>query len=102
MQGLIYMPTLASVALLLYKGGFYGSAHVQAMTLGYILKTNRDKLNCISEIYIHSLRILVFPKSFLVRSFTILCPILISAISPLPQHLIIEKEDILSHHFKSE
>ena len=39
MQGLIYMPTLASVALLLYKGGFYGSARVQAMTLGYILKT---------------------------------------------------------------
>ena len=34
------MPTLASVALLLYKKGFYGSAHVQAMTLGYILKTN--------------------------------------------------------------
>ena len=23
-----------------FKGGFYGSAHVQAMTLGYILKTN--------------------------------------------------------------
>ena len=39
MKGLIYMPTLASVALLFYKGGFYGSAHVQAMTLGYILKT---------------------------------------------------------------
>ena len=40
MQGLIYMPTLASVARLLYQGGFYGSAHVQAMTLGYILETN--------------------------------------------------------------
>ena len=41
MQGLIYMPTLlTSVALLFYKAGFYGSAHVQAMTLGYILKTN--------------------------------------------------------------
>ena len=40
MKGLIYMPTLASVALLFYKGGFYGSAHVQALTLGYILKTN--------------------------------------------------------------
>ena len=40
MQGLIYMPTLALVALLFYKGGFYGSARVQAMTLGYILKTD--------------------------------------------------------------
>ena len=67
MQGLIYMPTLTSVALLFYKGGFYGSAHVQAMTLGYILKTNRDKLHCISEIYIHSLRILFSPERFLVR-----------------------------------
>ena len=35
MQGLIYMAKLASVARLLYKGGFYGSAYVQAMTLGY-------------------------------------------------------------------
>ena len=41
MKGLIiYMPTLASVALLFDKGGFYGSARVQAKTLGYILKTN--------------------------------------------------------------
>ena len=23
-----------------FRGGFYGLAHVQAMTLGYILKTN--------------------------------------------------------------
>ena len=37
MQGLIYMPTLALVALLFHKGGCYGLAHVQAMTLGYIL-----------------------------------------------------------------
>ena len=87
MQGLIYMPTLTSVALLLYKGGFYGSAHVQAMTLGYIFK-KIDKLNCISEIYIHSLRIIFSIQSFLVRSFTLLCSILISAISPL-LHLII-------------
>ena len=42
MKGLIiYMPTLASVALLLYKGGFYGSANVQAMTLGYIILKNK-------------------------------------------------------------
>ena len=71
MQGLIYMPTLASVALLLCKGGFYGSVHVQAMTLGYILK-KIDKLNCISEIYLHSLMILVSPESFLFKPFTIL------------------------------
>ena len=66
MKGLIiYMPTLASVALLLYKGGFYVSARVQAMTLGYIiLKKQIDKLNCISEIYIHSLRILFTQKVF--------------------------------------
>ena len=34
------MPTLASVAHLFEKGGFYGSVHVPAMTLGYILKLN--------------------------------------------------------------
>ena len=88
MQGLIYMLTLASVALLFYKGGFYGSVHVQAMTLGYILK-KIDKLNCISEIYIHSLRILVSVEGFLFRPFIILCSILISTISPVLQHLII-------------
>ena len=38
--GSTYMPTQALVALLFYKGGFYGSARVQAMTLGYILKRN--------------------------------------------------------------
>ena len=45
MQGLIIqMPTLASVALLFYKGGFYGSAHVQATTLGYISILVREVL----------------------------------------------------------
>ena len=60
------------------------------------------KVNCISEIYIHSLRILVFPENFLFKPFTILCSKLISAISLLLQHLIIQKADISSHHFKSE
>ena len=41
------------------------------------------KVNCISEIYIHSLRILVFPENFLFKPFTILCSKLISAISLL-------------------
>ena len=69
-----------------------------------ILKTKIDKLNCISEMYVQSLRILVSPESFLFRPFTILCSILISAISPLLQHLIIQKADISSHHdhFESE
>ena len=38
------MPTLASVALLFYKGGFYGSAHVQATSLGYISTLVREVL----------------------------------------------------------
>ena len=38
------MPTLASVALLFYKGGFYGSVHVQATTLGYISILVREVL----------------------------------------------------------
>ena len=38
------MPTLASVALLFYKGGFYGSAHVQATKLGYISTLVREVL----------------------------------------------------------
>ena len=41
------------------------------MTLGYI-KKKIDKLNCIPEIYLHSLRILVSPESFLFKPFTIL------------------------------
>ena len=41
---IIQMPTLASVALLFYKGGFYGSAHVQATTLGYISILVREVL----------------------------------------------------------
>ena len=68
MKGLIYTPTLLSVALLLYKGAFYGSAHVQAMTLGYISK-QIDKLNYISEICI--------------RSFTMLCSIPVRVIGEM-------------------
>ena len=36
------------------------------------LKKKIDKLNCISEIYLHSLRILASPESFLFKPFTIL------------------------------